>query len=406
MKVSDFLKEDVSPLLLGAFYSRYIFSNDNLKIYTEVSYKISKFADDYNLLINSKNILLEKLNKISYPFSFWQDVTKTTSNTPQMILKFELDNDINLTRDSFYNRLNVKILSQDFIYEEKLNEYKKMFIRGFAESRGSIDTTRPLIAMDYFYNSLIEVKRARILYDYFNVPFSVLNFNPRELQNDYVTGRRKRNTQLRFNLYWYVKHIGLLNEYKVSIITNVYNNIKYSHKDGEVKYFTSPDIAHSKKDSFDFMLRYYANNIFNKKLSDFEIENLRNELNFNTSSDINSFKRDLSLIELIRLNTPDECSSCKTTKTYTHKNTGRQYFEYHHVISIGKNHELDDENNIVKLCPTCHRIVKKGSAPETEQKTVIRNILHNRPNVFEFAKHIYDLENFEEIVNKIWQNLK
>ena len=44
MKVSDFFKEDVSPLLLGAFYSRYIFSNDNLKIYTEVSYKISKFA--------------------------------------------------------------------------------------------------------------------------------------------------------------------------------------------------------------------------------------------------------------------------------------------------------------------------------------------------------------------------
>ena len=406
MKVSDFFNEDVSSLLLGAFYSRYIFSKDNLKIYTEVSYKISKFVDDYNLLINSKNILLEKLNKICYPFSFWKDVTKTTSNNPQMILKFELDNDLNLTKDNFYNKLNVKILSQDFIYEEKLNEHKKMFIRGFAESRGSIDTTRPLIAIDYFYNSLIEVKRARILYDYFNIPFSVLNFNPRELQNDYITGKRKRNTQLRFNLYWYVKNIGLLNEYKILIIQNVYNNIKYSHTDGEVKYFNSPDIAHSKKDSFDFMLRYYANNIFNKKLSDFEIDNLRNELNFNASSDINSFKRDLSLIQLIRLNTPDECASCKTTKTYTHKNTGRQYFEYHHVISIGKNHELDDENNIVKLCPTCHRIVKKGSAPECEQKTVIRNILHNRPNVLEFAKHIYDLEDFEEIVNKIWQNLK
>ena len=406
MKVSEFLKEEVSPLLLGAFYSRYIFSNDNTKIYTEVSYKISKFVDDYNFLIKSKNLLLEKLNKISQPFSFWKDYTNTNSKRPQMVLRFTLENDLGLTKDKFYNRLNVKILSQDFIYDNTLNESKKMFIRGFAESRGSIDTTRPLLSLDYFYNSLNEVKRARILYDYFNVPFSVLNFNPRELQNDYVTGRRKRNTQLRFNLYWYVKNIGLLNDYKIAIVKKVYDNIEYNKEENGVKYFNSPEIANSRKDTFDFMLRYYANNIFNKNLSDFEVENLRNELNFNTSSDITSFKRDLSLIELIRINTPDECASCKTTKTYTHKNTGRQYFEYHHVISIGKNHELDDENNIVKLCPTCHRIVKKGSAPEVEQKTVIRNILHNRPNVLEFAQHIYDLEDFEEIVDKIWRSLK
>ena len=100
------------------------------------------------------------------------------------------------------------------------------------------------------------------------------------------------------------------------------------------------------------------------------------------------------------------CTSRKAADDYTHKNTGRQYFEYHHVISIGKNHELDDENNIVKLCPTCHRIVKRGSAPENEQKEVIKNILINYPNVLNFAKQIYDLENFEEIVHKIWENLK
>lgn len=406
MKVSEFLKKEVSPLLLGAFYSRYIFSKDNTKIYTEVSYKISKFVDDYKFLIKSKNLLLEKLNQISQQFTFWKDYTSTTSKRPQMVLRFTLENDLGLTKDNFYNRLNVKILSQDFIYDNTLNENKRMFIRGFAESRGSIDTNHPFLTLDYFYNSLNEVKRARILYDHFNVPFSVLNFNPRELQNDYVTGRRRRNAQLRFNLYWYVKNIGLLNNYKIAILKKVYNNIEYDREENGVKYFNSPEIIHSKKDTFDFMLRYYSNNIFNKKLSDFEVENLRNELNFNTSSDITSFKRNLSLIELIRINTPDECASCKTTKTYTHKNTGRQYFEYHHVISIGKNHELDDENNIVKLCPTCHRIVKKGSAPEAEQKTVIRNILHNRPNVLEFAQHIYDLEDFEEVVDKIWRSLK
>ena len=407
MKVSEFLKsDDISAFLLGAFYSRYIFSRDNSEIYTEVSYKISKFVDDYNFLLRSKQCLLDKLNKISTPYSEWKDFTKTSSSRPQIILRYTLYNDLSLSKDSFYNKLNLKILGEDFIYDQDFNDQKKMFIRGFAESRGSIDTTIPLLSLDCFYNSLNEVKRARILYDYFNVPFSVLNFNPRELQNDYITGRRKRNTQLRFNLYWYVKNVGLLNDYKIAIIKKVYNNIEYAQTKGDVKYFYSPDIAHSKKDSFDFMLRYYSNNIFNKQLSDFEVDYLRKELKFDSNKDVATFKRNLSLIELIRINTPDKCASCGTDKTYTHKNTGRQYFEYHHVISIGQNHELDDENNIVKLCPTCHRIVKRGSAPEVEQKAVIRNILKNKPNVFEFAKHIFDIEDFEEIVHKIWQNLK
>ena len=407
MKVSEFLKtNNISSFLLGAFYSRYVFSTDNAKIYTEVSYKISKFVDDYSLLLKSKDMLLVKLNSICAPYNDWKDYTSATSSKPQIVLRYTLANDLELTKDSFYNKLNLKILGEDFIYDSELNKQKKMFIRGFAESRGSIDTTRPLLALDYFYNSLNEVKRARILYDYFNVPFSVLNFNPRELQNDYVTGRRKRNTQLRFNLYWYVKNIGLLNDYKIAIIKKVYSNIEYSHSQNEVKYFNSPETLHSKKDSFDFMLRYYSNNIFNKQLSDFEISNLRKELNFNNDKEITKFKRDLSLIELIRINTPDKCVCCGTDKTYTHKNTGRQYFEYHHVISIGKNHELDDENNIVKLCPNCHSIVKRGSAPESEQKDVIKKILTNQPNVFEFAKHIFDIQDFNKIVDKIWQNLK
>ena len=372
MKVSEFLNNDnISPLLLGAFYSRYIFSNDNSTIYTEVSYKSSKFIEDETLLIRSKNLLLFKLNNICSPYSEWKDCTRERHVSPQIILRFNLDNDLNLSKDNFYNRLNVKILSQDFIYDNDLNENKKMFIRGFAESRGSIDTTRPLLAMDYFYNSLNEVKRARMLYDYFNVPFSVLNFNPRELQNDYVTGRRKRNTQLRFNLFWYVRNIGMLNDYKIAIISKVYNNISYNRTEGNVKYFDAPEILHSRKDTFDFMLRYYSNNIFNKQLSDFEVENLRKELNFDNNKEETTFKRDLSLIELIRINTPDECSACKTTQTYIHKNTGKQYFEYHHVISLGKNHELDDEDNIVKLCPNCHKSLKRGSSPEYEQKQVI-----------------------------------
>lgn len=154
------------------------------------------------------------------------------------------------------------------------------------------------------------------------------------------------------------------------------------------------------------MLRYYSNNIFGRELSNNDIKALRKELNFDSATDEKSFKRDLGLIEIIRMNTPDECACCKTTTTYTNKNTGKQSFEYHHVISLGKNHELDDENNIVKLCPTCHRALKRGAAPKQDQIAAIKKILDNRPNVKDFAKHIFDTSDDTVLIEKIWEHLK
>jgi hypothetical protein len=67
------------------------------------------------------------------------------------------------------------------------------------ENRGSIDTTRPLIAIDYFYNSKYDVDKAKILYDFMCVPLNVMNINFRELQKQYLDGK-KRNTQFRLDL--------------------------------------------------------------------------------------------------------------------------------------------------------------------------------------------------------------
>lgn len=405
MKVSAFLEERTQPILLGAFYGRYVFSKDGKKIYTEVSYKSSKFVPDTAKLLQSRDLLLEKLNAVCERQPFFKDCTNKESESPKIVLRFILENDLNLSQNSFYNKLYVKLMSEDFIYDEGLTESKKQFIRGFAESRGSIDTNRPLLALDYFYNSVNEVKRARVLYDYLNVPFSVLNFNSRELQSEYIAGK-KRNTQLRFNLFWYLSNIGLLNDYKAEIVRKVYTdkNVKYLRTENGVHYFSCPEITPNRKDTFDFRLRYYYNNVFGKELSAFEIGELRKELKFD--GEPRDFKRNFGLIEMIRLYAPDECAACGTTKTYTHKNTGRQYFEHHHVISLGKNYELDDENNIVKLCPTCHRTVKKGSAPENEQKEVIAKILKNRANVYAFASQIFDTDDFDGITDKIWRALK
>lgn len=105
---------------------------------------------------------------------------------------FALDNDLNLTKDNFYNRLNRKIINADFVYEIGLTETKKMFIRGFSELRGSLDRNRHLLAMDYVKNSQAETKRVRILIDNMDVPVHVINYNFREFQPDYQKVKKEK----------------------------------------------------------------------------------------------------------------------------------------------------------------------------------------------------------------------
>ena len=61
---------------------------------------------------------------------------------------------------------------------------------------------------------------------------------------------------------------------------------------------------------------------------------------------------------------------------------------------------------MVKLCPVCHSQIKAGAGLEKEQKENISKIIKHEPKCLEFAKHIFDIEDFDEIVNKIWTNLK
>ena len=117
------------------------------------------------------------------------------------------------------------------------------------------------------------------------------------------------------------------------------------------------------------------------------------------------------MVDAVRLFTPDECMGCKNKykiedRTFTNKKTGRLYFEIHHVISIGDNHELDDENNLVKLCPACHDTLKRGRATKETQKEIIIEIYNNAPYTLEFAEHFFDTTNFDEIVELTYINLK
>ncbi|GAA9843639.1 hypothetical protein VN0481_02390 [Helicobacter pylori] len=76
------------------------------------------------------------------------------------------------------------------------------------------------------------------------------------------------------------------------------------------------------------------------------------------------------------------------------------------MISLGKIRELDVLANLAKLCPTCHRALKKGSSEEGFQKRLIRNILNRNKDNLEFAQLRFETDDFSTLINRIYESLK
>lgn len=411
LTVSEFFDMEMSSLVLGAFFSRYVYSEDKKYIFAVVSSKKSTKIEiqDVNYESYTKEYL-EILNVESYPNSFWKLGEELLSfKLPKGQIFYVLENDSNISEDSFFNKMYKKLLSCNWIYDEELNEEKKKFIRGFMELRGSVDLTANYIAQDYFYNSTFELKRTRLLIDYLSVPYYVTNINFRELQEQFYSDFNKRNTQLRLNINWYMKNIGMMNKYKAMLFKESRKLSEFDYSViKNIYYFDDNKVKYRGTNILDERLNYYFTNVLGKDINSNDIKKMRSNLGFD--GPLKSF-RNKALVELIRLYTPDECACCKNRykiedRTHINKTTGKYSFEIHHVISLGENKELDDENNLVKLCPACHAALKRSACPETEQKGMIQEILQNEPKTLDFAKHVFDTEEETKIVNYIFESLK
>ncbi len=76
------------------------------------------------------------------------------------------------------------------------------------------------------------------------------------------------------------------------------------------------------------------------------------------------------------------------------------------MISLDKNQELDVLANLAKLCPACHRALKKGSSEEGFQKRLIRNILNRNKDNLEFVQLRFETDDFPTLIDKIYESLK
>ncbi|WRD05719.1 HNH endonuclease [Helicobacter pylori] len=410
MLVSCFLNA-IDPFNLGVLLSRFQIKNGC--IYGVCSYKASKSVHGYE---ESKARVLNALNTLSV-HKIWQSNQESVTKIKGTFV-FILENDLHLDGNSFYKKLLNLLIDNDFFNRSNLMNLmtpnQKRFLSGFFESRGSIDTQRNFLTSDYFFHSPLEFKKFHYLIDFFNIPSEALNFNFRELQPEHAQGINQRNAQFRIYLNWYLYHIGLFNPYKVRIAEHVFKTTLV----GDGIYYKLRDRPTTKYrgNSFTERAHFYLKSVYQQDLDDKSIEKLREQLGWIQKSE--EFRRDSKIINFYRISTPNVCSACcddydikerSFISLPLYKITQKldsYYTEIHHVISLGKNQELDVLENLAKLCPTCHRALKKGSSEEEFQKRLIRNILNRNKDNLEFAQLRFETDDLPTLIDKIYESLK
>jgi len=405
IKATDVLKFEIKPFLFGVFFSRIMPKPDGNKpemFYLYTSFRSSKavFKSDFSLE-DYAHKLLEQYNY----FSGYENWSIHAANKNRIELRFYIKNDLNINSSEFYNLIYKKLLNESWLHNDKFNEEKKHFIRGYMEPRGSIDTTIKLIAQDYFYNNSFELKRVQLLTDMMNLPISHANFNPRNMQPQYVSGTNKRNAQFRINLFFYAKNIGFINEYKAKIFEKAYK-ITSKYIDKGIIYFNCnvPEVSSSVQ--FVKYINFFTNNIYNKDLNAEKIKVLRKQLGFEDKiADGINLGRNKTIINIFDEISEDKCSLCGTTETFTKKANGRQSFQIHHMIPFHNGVEYDNIANLVKLCPTCHASLKKGASPKIKQVSNLITILHKQEAVYEYTSAALGIDNINELAETIWSLL-
>ncbi len=409
MLVSCFLNA-IDPFNLGVLLSRFQIKNGC--IYGVCSYKASKFVHDYDYE-ESKAQVLNALNTLS-AHPIWrfnqESVTKIRGT-----FVFILENDLQLDENSFYKKLLNSLIDNDFFNRShSMTPNQRLFLSGFFESRGSIDTQRNFLTSDYFFHSPLEFNKLHYLIDHFNIPSEALNFNFRELQPEYAQDINQRNAQFRIYLNWYLHHIGLFNPYKARIVHHVFKTTLV--RDGIYYRLSYPPKTEYRGNSFIERAHFYLKSVYQQDLDKKSIEKLREQLGWIQKSE--EFKRDSKIINFYRLSTPNVCNACCDDYDIKERSflslplyqitqrSDSYYTEIHHVISLGKDKELDVLENLAKLCPACHRALKKGASTEGFQKRLIGKILKRNKDNLEFAQLRFETDNFLTLIDKIYESLK
>ncbi len=352
------------------------------------------FAVFFNTTVNDQNNFeIKSEYRQSIFLKIPSDSHSQTSN--QLTKKYSLDfkcvgktkiittieNDKNINLDDFLNLVYKKILVR---FKELPNNYPfdaEMAVAIFI-FRGSVDFNHGFYSVDFKNLNKQYVENFFKLLLSSDDLLSRLNLNFRELQPQFISGSNIRNPQVRVNLKWFYDNtidiIKTVNKYKADVLIKNVGDLGSVHQ----------------YNSFEGRLIFYKQSISGKVLTDTEINTLRTELDFSLKAEQELgtvfSKRNQKIVSFARETFDDVCVGCKDKyqigdRSFVMPRNDRYYFEINHVVAYSNDsNSVDVLDNLVKLCPTCHRALTPGRAYETLQKKIIKNMIYSRKEVEDF----------------------
>lgn len=382
------------------------YTGENDKYEIDIAYRLSKFSEMEfsNRLATINNSLLQDYTGLSFEI--------TTSTNKNIRHSSVLINDTPYSREEFLYKVYARIEQARFLHPKRF--FEKIIASSFFIPRGSIDLNRNYFTVDVLKQNVSELYIENLLSILMSLTeIKQLNFNFRELQPEYIEGKN-RNTQLRINLRWFYDYyrdeVESLNLYKFNLLesnrsdillSNYSNNLSSSFIERAIFY---KDKILGEQSNFEKISKQQLRNI---------VENYREELDFDDSQTEQSrIYRDQSLVKLARISQPDICHACHEyypleQRTFTVRGSNRPYLELHHVISFGADQSGDVLENLVKLCPACHRALTPNRADEDYQKMIIDSIFRHSQDAYEYVRlFLNERANENDAIEFVYQNLK
>ncbi len=380
-----------NAFLLWMIYERPIFLDDYTKILAYSWYKVwwwsrSKiFIDnvgkdtDYYLnahleklkwfLWKEYDILLNTKIKDLYEISNNKSIEKWVS----VVIDFDLDLPSDVNVENYISwKIEKRLIDID-------DQYKNWFFIWAMESRWSLDFTLKLFSMDLAQRDFPEIAK-RKLYKFNDIIWAVFNYNPRLTQEN----SHQKNDQFRVNLNYYMWTFWLFTPYKIDYYK--YENWLRPFWSNEILF---KDIRYSwieltsvltdrnmKINELAIKLKQQGLSSEDKKniVAQYRIENLIDD------DDDEILYSSQNVKEMAKLRDWYMCEIDHNHITFDSKSNGKNYVEAHHLIPFSErnNYELsiDVVENIVCLCPNCHR--KIHLAIDEEKKELLNPLFRDK----------------------------
>ncbi len=387
MKISELLKLSIEKkelaFLVGSIYGWPILKDNQI---------IAKFEYKPKNGIKSKTLFLEDdinnlgktwltiINKKFSNYNIYIDNTGGQYNYSKIQFCFENDVTVITNFEDESNVLKFLGILESYILDYS-DDSKKYFISGLMNSRGSIDLTANFMAIDLIGKFPKACKKSILTLQ--NVTGVYFNYNPRIMQEN----SSQKNPQYRIPLDYYMHNFGLLIPFKkeyynrqkkanLSLLDDFYfdktNNIKIKPFKGIYDAIAKNELAIELNENKEFMSEEDINQLILKTKNSL--------INHNEIDSADDLKANPLVKREAKEKSKYKCQFDPSHITFVSKSDNNDYVEGHHLIPFSKRKDFDVNidivDNIVCLCPNCHR--KIHLSVDEERNAIIEKLFNTR----------------------------